>query len=100
MEMLADEISIGRKEQRAGFRELLERIGKIVATVQDLRNSLQGLGDAIAAELEQLKQVLLSQGSVPQDAIDAVDAVTTKVSTLVEDAMPAPEPNPNPQPRR
>lgn len=98
IEVLAEEIGHLRKEQRALGRELLERVGRIMATIADLRNSLQGLGNAIAAELEQLKQVLLQQGGVPQDVIDEIDATTAKVASLVEDAMPAPEPNPEPNP--
>ena len=98
IEVLAEEIGHLRKEQRAGVRSLLERIVAVMATITDLRNALQGLGNAIAAELEQLKQVLLEQGGVPQDVIDEIDATTAKVANLVEDAMPAPEPGPNPNP--
>lgn len=63
-----------------------------MASMDDLRNSLRNLGDKFTAELEQLKQVLVSQGSVPQDVIDGIDAVSARVETMVEDAMPAPEP--------
>lgn len=99
LQLLAEEIGHLRTEQRALARELLERIGRIMATVADLRDALRQMNDAVTAELEQIRQVIQQAGVIPQDVIDDINAATQRIENFVDvEEIPIPEPGPNPEP--
>ena len=100
LRVMAEDFDHQRKEQRAGVRELLERIGAVMATVEEFKEALTEQNDAILAEVQQINDKLAQAGNIPADVLASLKANTQAIRDIVQEPLPEPEPEPNPNPER